>query len=48
MNNNTAVEWNKDMTQVTYHKVEDLKDLPEIREADVQEAESKLYDFGNS
>jgi len=41
-----AVEWNKDYSQVKYHKVEDLKDLPEIREANVREAESKLYDFG--
>jgi len=37
-----AVEWNKDMSQVIYHRVEDLKDLPEIKEADVLEAESKL------
>jgi len=41
-----AVEWNEDLSQVIYHKVEDLKDLPEIKEADVREAESKLYDFG--
>jgi len=40
-----AVEWNKDFSQVRYHQVEDLKDLPEIREQDVMEAESKLNFF---
>jgi len=33
-----AVEWNKDYSQVKYHKVEDLKDLPEITEADLRDA----------
>jgi len=41
-----AVEWNEDFSKVIYHKVENLKDLPEIRKEDILEAESKLYDFG--
>lgn len=41
-----AAEWNNDYSGVIYHKVEKLKDLPEISEEEVREAESKLYDFG--
>lgn len=41
-----AVEWNRDYSEVKYHRVEDLKDLPEISEKDVREAEARLYDFG--
>ena len=43
-----AVEWNLDEGIVTYHDIKQLKDLPEIKEEDIQEAESKLYDFGVS
>ena len=41
-----AVEWSDDYSKVTYHRVEDLKDLPEISKEDLLEAEAKLYDFG--
>ena len=41
-----AVEWSDDYSKVAYHKVEDLKDLPDISKEDILEAEASLYDFG--
>jgi len=41
-----AVEWNNERTQVKYHKVEDLKDLPQIPHEEIAKAEAELYDFG--
>ena len=41
-----AVEWNSDYSEVIYHKVRDLQDLPEILEKDIREAEAGLYNFG--
>ena len=40
-----AVEWNEDYSEVKYHKVEALKDLPPIREEDILLGEPEL-DFG--
>lgn len=34
-----AVEWNQEKTHVTYHRVEELKDLPPIPDEEIAKAE---------
>lgn len=41
-----AVEWSDDYSKVRYHRVEELKDLSEISDKDILEAEAVFYDFG--
>lgn len=41
-----AVEWDNGRTRVTYHKVEELCDLPPIPEDEIRRAEAALLDFG--
>jgi len=36
-----AVSWSNEYTNIQYHKIEELKDLPPIKEKDVLEAELK-------
>jgi len=43
-----AVEWDTEHNIITYHDIKQLKDLPQIKEEDILEAESELYDFGVS
>jgi hypothetical protein len=38
-----AVEYQEGYTNIKYHKVEGLKDLPEITQKDVEEAERRIH-----
>lgn len=43
-----AVEWDKDRTQVEYHRVEGLKNLAPIPEEEIAKAEAELHEWSKT